>query len=179
MNIVVYGCDNSGKTSLANHITEKFNFEYVRSKGGPKMESQEVLNYLEENLTSPANKVFDRFSIIEEYANGLVLRGKDRFQEEFRDKNHFMDQVDLFIYACPSMETVKNFGDREQMAGIVENIEKLRVMYEIFTLNEVAVAGRNLFIFDWTKDPSYSKFDAWLEAFIMNQARIKDLVNLN
>ena len=33
MNIVVYGCDNSGKTSLANHIADKFKFEYIRSKG--------------------------------------------------------------------------------------------------------------------------------------------------
>lgn len=77
MNIVVYGCDNSGKTSLANHIAEKFKLEYVRSKGGPNMSTQEVLQYLDKNLDE-GNKVFDRFSIIEEYTNGLVLRGKDQ-----------------------------------------------------------------------------------------------------
>lgn len=178
MNIVVYGCDNSGKTSLANHIAEKFNFNYVRSKGGPKMESSEVLKYLEDNLNSERNSVFDRFSIIEEYANGLVLRGRDRFREEFIDKDHFLDQVELFVYACPSMDAVKNWGDREQMDGIIENIDRLREMYRVFSINDVAMMSRNLFVFDWTRDSDYSKFDAWLEAFMENQRRVADLVNL-
>lgn len=177
MNIVVYGCDNSGKTSLANHITEKFNFEYVRSKGGPKMGTQEVLQYLDKNLSSPTNKVFDRFSIIEEFANGLVLRGVDRFQEEFVEKELFLGRVDLFIYACPDMATVKKFGDREQMDGIIENIDRLREMYRCFTINDVMDPGRPLIIFDWTKDSDYEKIDSAIAYFIENENRKLELLD--
>lgn len=177
MNVVVYGCDNSGKTSLANHIAEKFNLEYVRSKGGPSMSTQEVLQYLDKNL-SEGDKVFDRFSIIEEYTNGLVLRGKDRFQDEFIDKESFLNRIDLFIYACPSMEAVKNFGDREQMDGIIENIDRLREMYRVFTVNDVISADRSLIVFDWTKDKDYSEIDQAIQFWIQNNQRKMDLVNL-
>lgn len=177
MNIVVYGCDNSGKTSLANHIAEKFNLEYVRSKGGPSMSTQEVLQYLDKNLDE-GDKVFDRFSIIEEYTNGLVLRGKDRFQDEFIDKESFLNRIDLFIYACPSMEAVKNFGDREQMDGIIENIDRLREMYRVFTVNDVISADRSLIVFDWTKDRDYAEIDQAIQFWIENNQRKMDLVNL-
>lgn len=177
MNVVVYGCDNSGKTSLANHIAEKFNLEYVRSKGGPSMSTQEVLQYLDKNLDE-GDKVFDRFSIIEEYTNGLVLRGKDRFQDEFIDKESFLNRIDLFIYACPSMEAVKNFGDREQMDGIIENIDRLREMYRVFTVNDVISADRSLIVFDWTKDKDYAEIDQAIQFWIENNQRKMDLVNL-
>lgn len=177
MNVVVYGCDNSGKTSLANHIAEKFNLEYVRSKGGPSMSTQEVLQYLDKNL-SEGDKVFDRFSIIEEYTNGLVLRGKDRFQDEFIDKESFLNRIDLFIYACPSMEAVKNFGDREQMDGIIENIDRLREMYRVFTVNDVISADRSLIVFDWTKDRDYAEIDQAIQFWIENNQRKMNLVNL-
>lgn len=177
MNVVVYGCDNSGKTSLANHIAEKFNLEYVRSKGGPSMSTQEVLQYLDKNLDE-GDKVFDRFSIIEEYTNGLVLRGKDRFQDEFIDKESFLNRIDLFIYACPSMEAVKDFGDREQMDGIIENIDRLREMYRVFTVNDVISADRSLIVFDWTKDKDYSEIDQAIQFWIENNQRKMDLVNL-
>ena len=177
MNVVVYGCDNSGKTSLTKHIAEKFNLEYVRSKGGPNMSTQEVLQYLDKNLNE-GDKVFDRFSIIEEYTNGLVLRGKDRFQDEFIDKESFLNRIDLFIYACPSMEAVKNFGDREQMDGIIENIDRLREMYRVFTVNDVINADRSLIVFDWTKDSDYSEIDSAIQFWIQNRQRKMDLVNL-
>lgn len=177
MNVVVYGCDNSGKTSLANHIAEKFKLEYVRSKGGPSMSTQEVLQYLDKNLDE-GDKVFDRFSIIEEYTNGLVLRGKDRFQDEFIDKESFLNRIDLFIYACPSMEAVKNFGDREQMDGIIENIDRLREMYRVFTVNDVISADRSLIVFDWTKDRDYAEIDQAIQFWIENNQRKMDLVNL-
>lgn len=178
MNIVVYGCDNSGKTSLAKAIAEKFRMEYVRSKGGPNMNTQDILNYLDENLRE-GNRVFDRFSIIEEYANGLILRGRDRFQDEFIDKEKFMNSVDLFIYACPSMETVKNFGDREQMEGIIENIDKLREMYRVFTLNELICTERNLIIFDWTTDRDYQKIFSAIEFMKENTKRKMDLIAID
>lgn len=176
MNVVVYGCDNSGKTSLANHISEKFGFEYVRSKGGPSMQPKEVLDYLEEHLNNDEDSVFDRFSIIEEFANGIVLRGKDRFEEEYIDKERFLEQIDLFIYACPSMETVKDFGEREQMEGIKENIDRLRTLYNVFSDNEVASKSRSLFVFDWTADSDYAKFDSWFSNEVMNLRRVKNLL---
>ena len=168
MNIVVYGCDNSGKTSLANHISDKFKFEYVRSKGGPKMDLIEVLKYIHQNLCEPYDKVFDRFTPIEEFANGLALRNENRIATSFIDTSDFFSQVDLFIYARPDMDTVKNFGEREQMDGIISNIDKLRDLYDFYTISEIE-RKRPLYLFDWTKDPSYDKIDSFIDMLIKNE----------
>lgn len=167
MNIVVYGCDNSGKTSLANHIADRFKFEYVRSKGGPKMDLIEVLQYINQNLCAPENKVFDRFTPIEEFANGIALRNENRIATCFIDTSEFFRNVDLFIYARPDMDTVKNFGEREQMDGIISNIDQLRSLYDYYT-NDKIFNCRPLYLFDWTKDPSYEKIDQVLDLFIEN-----------
>ena len=175
MNIVVYGCDNSGKTSLANHIADKFKFEYIRSKGGPKMDLIEVLKYIHENLYSEGNKVFDRFTPIEEFANGIVLRHENKISSNFIDTEEFINAVDLFIYARPDMETVKNFGDREQMDGIIKNIDSLREMYDVYTINKIN-GRRPLFIFDWTDDSDYKKIDTAIRYFIENSKNINKLL---
>lgn len=171
MNIVVYGCDNSGKTSLANHIADKFKFEYIRSKGGPKMDLIEVLKYIHENLCSGGNKVFDRFTPIEEFANGIALRNENKIATSFIDTSDFFSSVSLFIYARPDMETVKNFGDREQMDGIINNIDRLRSLYDFYTVDKIE-NDRPLYVFDWTKDPSYDKIDKFLEMWIENDENI-------
>ena len=174
MNIVVYGCDNSGKTTLAEHIVKEFNFEYVRSKGGPKMDLIEVLKYLHDNLCRDDDKVFDRFTPIEEFANGIVLRHENKIASNFIDTSEFINAVDLFIYARPSMETVKNFGEREQMDGIIKNIDSLREMYDVYTLNKIN-GHRPLFIFDWTCDRDYQEIDTAIRYFINNQANINEI----
>ena len=172
MNIVVYGCDNSGKTSLANHIADKFKFEYVRSKGGPKMDLIEVLKYIHKNLYEGyINKVFDRFTPIEEFANGIALRNENRIATSFIDTTDFLNGVGLFIYARPDMETVKNFGEREQMDGIISHIDQLRNLYDFYTVDKIETV-RPRYMFDWTKDPSYEKIDKFLEMWIENDANI-------
>jgi hypothetical protein len=73
------------------------------------------------------------------------------------------------------METVKNFGDREQMDGIIKNIDSLREMYDTYTLNKI-VNNRPLFIFDWTCDRNYQEIDTAIRYFINNQANINKLL---
>jgi hypothetical protein len=135
------------------------------------MDLAEVLQYIHQNLCAPENKVFDRFTPIEEFANGIALRDENRIATHFIDTTDFFKNVDLFIYARPDMETVKNFGEREQMDGIISNIDQLRSLYDFYTSDKI-FNQRPLLLFDWTTDPSYEKIDGILDTFIENHSKL-------
>ena len=128
MNIVVFGCDNSGKTTLCNQIVSQFNedadftAEAVHSLG-PNKTLDEMIDFMDKNLTpkgSTHTKVFDRFPIIEELVYGPLLRGENKFAPV--QVHEWLDKVDLFIYCYPGLFTILNWGEREQMEGVKDNV---------------------------------------------------------
>ena len=65
--IVIFGCDNSGKTTLANELVSKFGFEYVRSSGPVSRDEQ--IEFLKSKLDSDTDMVFDRFAIFNSWGS--------------------------------------------------------------------------------------------------------------
>lgn len=151
--IVIFGTDNSGKTTLANNIMEKFpGFRVIKSLGPATLEQQ--ISYMDKNLSSEENLIFDRFPIIEEFTCGKVLRNKNNF--EGMDIKLFLDKVDLFIYCNPGLNNIQNWGSREQMDGIKFNIVKLYEAYWEMPLKILYDTNNNimdrLIIYDWSRD---------------------------
>ena len=131
--IVIFGCDNSGKTTLANELVSKFGFEYIRSPGPVSRDEQ--IDFLKSKLDSDTDMVFDRFAIFEENVCGNILRGHSNFSDipEAVAMDLFYSKVDLFIFCNPGFDEIENWGDREQMDGVKENANKLWEGYkEIF-----------------------------------------------
>ena len=135
MNIVVFGCDNSGKTTLCNQLVElcndgiDFTAETIHSLG-PNKTLEEMIEFMDKNLApegSPHTRIFDRFPIIEEMVYGPLLRGEDKFA----GINIFdwLNQVDLFVYCYPGLFTILNWGEREQMGGVKENALMIISLY--------------------------------------------------
>lgn len=123
INVVIFGCDNSGKTTLANKIVEFINNSiYVRSLG-PNKTVDEQIKFMAENLNANRINIFDRFPCIEEYVCGNVLRGKDNFSG--LDTSAILDKVDLFIFCYPGLLNVLNWGSRDQLNGVKENVVEL------------------------------------------------------
>lgn len=151
--IVVFGPDNSGKTTLATTIAKECNVDYIHSPG--PLDAEGMLYFIKANLLSEQDLVFDRFAIIEEMTCGKVLRGKDKFEELYdsgkADRDNLLSKIDLFIFCLPPIENVKNWGEREQMNGIKENIDNLIDSYK-----EVAdylyTSGYPILRYDYTKD---------------------------
>lgn len=152
--IVVFGCDNSGKTTLATTLAEKINGEVVRSLG-PGKTYGEQMEFMRKNLFDiDKNLVFDRFPYIEEETTGVVIRGKSNFRKAVVDPdvvNSFLKKVDLFILCFPGIDSIVNWGEREQMDGVKENAEKLVTAYNLM-FDKLSKAGYNVIVYNWHTD---------------------------
>lgn len=146
--IVVFGPDNSGKTTLSKQISSVLDFEYSHSPGPVPIEK--MLEYMEENLNKKENVVFDRFPIIEEKTCGKVLRGFNKFDPVGEEEvSRFLSKIDLFIYCNPKAEIIKNWQEREQMEGVKENIISLIYAYDKLNF-ELIKSNYPVIRYDWT-----------------------------
>lgn len=144
--IVVFGCDNTGKTTLCELLKKELSIFFknpveISKSLGPNKTVEEQFNFMNETLNDESKTIiFDRFPIIEEATCGKVLRGKDNFAEwEDTDVVGLLEKVDLFIFCYPGLFDVLNWGEREQLDGVKKNALRLINAY-----NEMAVALRNL-----------------------------------
>lgn len=146
--IVVFGCDNTGKTTLCENLktfiawkNKDVNSVVVAKSLGPNKSVEEQIDFMELTLNDKQKTIiFDRFPIIEEATCGKVLRGKDNFQEwENTNVVDLLGKVDLFIFCYPGLFDVLNWGEREQLDGVKDNALKLINAY-----NEMAVSLRSL-----------------------------------
>lgn len=154
--IIIFGADNTGKTTLANNIVKRFpEAKVVKSLGPASYEDQ--VEYIESHVVSPDVEVFDRFPIIEEFTCGRVLRNKNNFSEVSKTWIKMVfDKIDLLIFCDPGMENILNWGTREQMEGIKENIEKLYKAYLEFPSEISKKYGvdlsKKLICYNWVND---------------------------
>ena len=136
-NIVIFGCDNSGKSTLGKNL-----LYYLKEKGkdcslihSPGNTTKEVMeNFMRISLVDKdktPNKVsiFDRFPIIEESVYGEILRDGSKFKDK-EDIDRILKKIDLFIYCFPGANMILNWGIREQYPGVKENANKLIEAYE-------------------------------------------------
>lgn len=161
INIVIFGCDNSGKTTLAKALCSEIKgSRYVRSLG-PNKTVDEQIKFMAENLNANRINIFDRFPCIEEYVCGNVLRGKNNF--DGLDTSAILSKVDLFIFCYPGLLSVLDWGNREQLDGVKENIIELingytkyayRLIQNKFRVEEFNYNTLN-FIGEWVKYFSY------------------------
>ena len=130
MNIVIFGCDNSGKTTLSKVLDSIFGGGYVHSPG--PLESVEAMkDFISYNIDKNDVNIFDRFPIIEESTCGIVLRNRNLFDSLDSDYVlNVFNKIDLFIYCRPDKDSINKWGERDQMEGIKENINQLIEAYD-------------------------------------------------
>lgn len=120
-NIVIFGCDNTGKTTLANKLSEYFKgVNYFKSLG-PNKTAVEQMKFMQESIVTEGINVFDRFPLIEEATSGVVLRNCDNFNVWGPKEKEILSNIDLFILCYPGLFDTLNWGAREQLEGVKEN----------------------------------------------------------
>lgn len=129
--IIIEGMDNTGKTTLAEHLAEKFKLPHIKSS----KDRTHLLNDALTILVLNPEAVMDRFSIISEMVYGPILRGGTAFDGHGLSQwRFFMDKLarckPLIFYCRPPNEKIFDYGDREQMAGVVEHGEELLSAYD-------------------------------------------------
>lgn len=130
--IILEGMDNSGKSKLAVHLSEIFELPLIHS---PKDRSNMVNDALTMLVLNP-RAVLDRFSVISESIYGLIIRGRIGFDDYNAQWGFYMDRLarckPLIIYCRPSDEKILDFGEGEQMYGVIANAEELIAAYDAF-----------------------------------------------
>lgn len=148
--IVLFGTDNSGKTTLGKTLAKELWGAYLSPLGPVPLETQ--LDFLDENLNMPGVLIFDRFPVIEEEVCGNVFRGKSNFKDIPYEQ--FLDAIDLFVFCNPGLEAILNWGEREQMNGVKENIISLYAGYSEW-FKRLRETGRKVIEYNWNIPESY------------------------
>lgn len=158
-NIAVFGCDNTGKTTLAKYLVEKISREnnidelpiYQKSLGPNKTKNQQE-EFMNLKTSGKGIVIFDRFPIIEEMTSGVVLRKKNNFQDSSKESiEYFLRLIDCYIFCYPGLFEVIDWKNREQLDGVKENVLDLINEYNkfAFTLKEY---GFNVIEYNYKAD---------------------------
>ena len=150
--IIITGMDNSGKTTLATKVSQELGLPLVKSPGPNHTKDEKHIWFLDQmtrEAVFPNSTIFDRFLPFEEMVYGKVLRGDpiysldDHYMKSLKDLNPFI------IYTRPSSEVIFNFGDREQMKGVIETKEKLLAAWDDL-MWKLINSGWNVQTYDYT-----------------------------
>lgn len=130
MLIIVEGMDNTGKTTLANRLADDLKLVLVSNKKRPES-FQDIKEYCTKicELAENRHVITDRWAPISEKIYGPICRDSHIYKDE--NEEEFETQVHTFIIYCrPTIKTIKEFGNRSQMEGVIEKADELIKAYD-------------------------------------------------
>lgn len=161
--IIVEGMDNSGKSTLAKHLAQKFEMEYLHSPSEYRNDPNRMISWaiekmLERKYMPHKNPVvYDRFSPISDRVYGPVLRGGTPYNDlaiGAMAVRLLKDVPHLIIYCRPRRERILNFGSREQMDGVTSQATKLLEAYDSL-MEEMQLKGYNVVTYNYDEPGDY------------------------
>lgn len=134
--IIVEGMDNSGKSTLVDKLSGDLKLLAIVNRRRPK-DLQSSWDYVTRvmPLAQKFPVIMDRWQSISEPIYGPICRGSHIFDlEAINDQHHYvMEQLGyepLIIYCRPSLDRIRNFGTRDQMAGVIDHADELVEAYD-------------------------------------------------
>lgn len=150
--IVLFGTDNSGKSTLGVDLAKDLGGFYLPPLGPKPLMNQ--LDYLKSNLGEEGVVIFDRFPVIEEEVCGPIFRGTSNFSRI--SYTEYLSQVDLFVFCNPGLQAILNWGERRQMSGVKENILDLYSGYCKW-FKKLRDEGYKVVEYNWQIPDNYEK----------------------
>lgn len=136
--IIVEGCDNSGKSTLVQKLAQDLKLLMLNNRKRPEsFEESYIYTLTMCQLASSFSMIFDRWQPISEPIYGPICRNTHIYNEEQLSRLHAITQVTqpLIIYCRPDTQTILNFGERDQMAGVVQHGKELIQAYDDYLTN--------------------------------------------
>jgi thymidylate kinase len=168
--IIVCGADNTGKTTLVRHLSEKFNLPQVlRYHMMPPEDYVEWFRWLQDNLTVVVNAqevIADRF-YVEEFVYGPIKRGKVGLSEsKIEIINDLVESERPLIILCETDLTTiqKTFGEREQYPELKEIPTIMAKFREVVKLQPFASCP--VITYNLAKDGQYKIVDKLVEIYL-------------
>lgn len=159
--IIVCGMDNSGKSTLVANLRSYINGD--ERLYGNKIASGGIKDYKEQSswikdqiimgimeLKTHHVRIYDRFTLIEENVYGPVLRNTSHFSSNHLLWDAFKIWDPLIIYCRPSTKLIQDFGDREQMDGVIEKSNALIKAYDELIFRLMGNSELDIVVYDWT-----------------------------
>lgn len=175
--IVVEGMDNSGKTTLVQQISSRYNLPIQPSLGPP--DAEKTLQILSQFLLATDLKIYDRLVAFSDTVYGAVLRKRvvtDPLQWTWIAR--VIKQEPFIIYCRPPTEKVLDFGDREQMTGVVNRARVLLHRYDQLFDDLEAFFGLGVYIkYDWTNEESAQVLWRTLDHYVEVQRHFRSIIN--
>lgn len=158
---VIEGPDNSGKTTFAQRLAKKLGGIYVKGEyvRQPEIEVIRLHTWLR---ASPGSRLIicDRHPVVSDPIYGTVVRKEQSLLSPGFCSG--MSQYYNMVYCRPPRDKILDFGDREQMAGVIDEANDLIDAYDLWwqeqkpKLNELSRLE-----YDWTLSPT--EFDRLAE----------------
>ena len=152
--LIFTGMDNSGKTTLVNKASQELGYPVVKSLGPNHSKDEKHLWFLDQmtrEVSFPNSVIFDRFLPFEEMVYGKVLRGDPIYSLDDPYMKSLKELNPLIVYTRPPSEVIFNFGDREQMEGVIETKEKLLAAWDDLMWKLMA-RGWYVQVYDYTTE---------------------------
>ena len=145
MNIIVEGPDNARKSTLIKFLEPHLGRSIIHNTVDKDPESVMAKQAKENALEG--NSIYDRSAVISEYIYCMVLQ---RTPVININVSHVADMCDnaIVIFCMPPIEKVLA-TTKEEMPGVVENLEALYNQYDNL-IDELVLMRKQFFIYDWT-----------------------------
>ena len=158
---VIEGPDNSGKTTLAQRLAKKLGGIYVKGEyvNQPEVEVIRLHAWLRE---SPGSRLIicDRHPVVSDPIYGTVVRKTQSMLSPGFCLG--MSQYYNVVYCRPPRDNILNFGDREQMEGVIRQANELVDAYDQWWKDQAPRLGSVSRVeYDWTV--SVDEFDRLAE----------------
>lgn len=154
MIIVVEGCDNSGKTTIALKLAKRLKGLYLKSENiPPKREylAQYMGLLAVAELYGNGIVVSDRHHAVSEPIYGSIIRGGHQLEEIAIQLA--LTQISAFVYCRPSDELIiGKMPEREQMPGVLRNARKLIEAYDQYFESTYLDFQHKVWTYDYTKN---------------------------
>lgn len=125
--IIVEGMDNTGKSTLIQTLAEEFKLPTARTYKKPDG-SKEIHTWDAWCNSCPHPLILDRHPAISDLIYGPILRG---ITYSGRGLAQDVREGNFLIYCRPSIHAIKQtMNDRDQLAGVPENTQKLVDAYD-------------------------------------------------
>lgn len=152
--MIFTGMDNSGKTTIVQKTAKKLGLPVVKSMGPDHTKDEKHIWFLDQmtrEKTFPGSVIFDRFLPFEEMVYGKVLRGDPIYSLDDPYMKSLKDLNPTIIYTRPHSSTIFNWDGREQMAGVIEQKEKLLAAWDDLMWGLMA-RGWDVKVYDYEAD---------------------------
>lgn len=163
--IIVEGMDNSGKSTLCNQLAGLYLDRQVIHSPGPHLGFIGMVDFCVGSVAHPKlyiELLFDRHPAISEHVYGVPIRNTNAmlgwahsYIKEQADLHAFFitkwTQIQpVVIYCRPPKKNILDFGEREQLGGVISQAQMLIEAYDA-KMYDMANSGEAVVIeYDYT-----------------------------